>query len=162
MVDRQIGGRILFRFLFLLLPLAGLLIRAPWGRLGAALSGTDATQALTLSLWTATVSTAISMIIGVPLAWVLAWMLLACCPRALALNPSLDVSQYAHTAWRVQDGAPGAVRDLAQGADGLLWIASERGLFQFDGRQATPTRSRATASSAAMTPSTHGSSFLAQ
>jgi molybdate transport system permease protein len=62
----------LIAILFLFLPLAGLLIRAPWGRLGAALSGTDATQALTLSLWTATVSTAISMIIGVPLAWVLA------------------------------------------------------------------------------------------
>src|SRR5207247_3263104 len=62
----------LIAILFLLLPLAGLLIRAPWGRLGAALSGADATQALTLSLWTATVSTAISMIIGVPLAWVLA------------------------------------------------------------------------------------------
>jgi molybdate transport system permease protein len=62
----------LIAILFLLLPLAGLLIRAPWGRLGAALSGSDATQALTLSLWTATVSTAISMVIGVPLAWVLA------------------------------------------------------------------------------------------
>ena len=62
----------LIAILFLLLPLAGLLIRAPWGRLGAALSGTDATQALTLSLWTATVSTAISMVIGVPLAWGLA------------------------------------------------------------------------------------------
>ena len=62
----------LIAIVFLLLPLAGLLIRAPWGRLGAALSGSDATQALTLSLWTATVSTAISMIIGVPLAWVLA------------------------------------------------------------------------------------------
>jgi molybdate transport system permease protein len=62
----------LIAILFLLLPLAGLLIRAPWGRLGAALSGTDATQALTLSLWTATVSTAISLVIGVPLAWVLA------------------------------------------------------------------------------------------
>jgi molybdate transport system permease protein len=62
----------LIAILFLLLPLAGLLIRAPWGRLGAALSGSDATQALTLSLWTATVSTAVSMVIGVPLAWVLA------------------------------------------------------------------------------------------
>jgi len=62
----------LIAVLFLLLPLAGLLIRAPWGRLGAALSGTDATQALILSLWTATVSTAISTVIGVPLAWVLA------------------------------------------------------------------------------------------
>jgi molybdate transport system permease protein len=57
---------------FLVLPLAGLIIRAPWGHLGAALSGSDATQALTLSLWTASVSTAVSLVIGVPLAWVLA------------------------------------------------------------------------------------------
>ena len=38
---------------FLVLPLVGLLIRAPWSHLGAALSGSDATQALVLSLWTA-------------------------------------------------------------------------------------------------------------
>src|SRR6516162_7518310 len=57
---------------FLLLPLAALLIRAPWGHMAAALSGTDATQALTLSLWTASVSTGVSLVIGVPLAWVLA------------------------------------------------------------------------------------------
>jgi signal transduction histidine kinase/ligand-binding sensor domain-containing protein len=53
-----------------------------------------------------------------------------CAPLAAQV---LDLAQYAHTAWRVQDGAPGAIRDLAQGADGVLWIASERGLFQFDG-----------------------------
>src|SRR5215468_718321 len=57
---------------FLLLPLAGLLIRAPWGHMGAALSGSDATQALVLSLWTASVTTGVSLVIGVPLAWVLA------------------------------------------------------------------------------------------
>src|SRR5215469_12729969 len=57
---------------FLVLPLAGLLIRAPWGHLAAALSGSDATQALILSLWTASAATAISLVIGVPLAWVLA------------------------------------------------------------------------------------------
>jgi molybdate transport system permease protein len=57
---------------FLVLPLAGLIIRAPWGHIGAALSGSDATQALVLSLWTSTVTTAISLVIGVPLAWVLA------------------------------------------------------------------------------------------
>ena len=55
-----------------MLPLAGLLIRAPWRNLAAALSGSDATQALVLSLWTASVATAISLLIGVPLAWVLA------------------------------------------------------------------------------------------
>ena len=47
---------------FLLLPLAGLLIRAPWGHMAAALSGSDATQALTLSLWTASVSTGVSLV----------------------------------------------------------------------------------------------------
>jgi molybdate transport system permease protein len=57
---------------FLVLPLAGLLIRAPWRHLGSALSGSDATQALILSIWTATATTAISLLIGVPLAWVLA------------------------------------------------------------------------------------------
>jgi molybdate transport system permease protein len=57
---------------FLVLPLAGLLIRAPWRSLGSALVSADATQALELSLWTATTATAISLVIGVPLAWVLA------------------------------------------------------------------------------------------
>jgi molybdate transport system permease protein len=57
---------------FLVLPLAGLLARAPWGRIGAALSSGGATQALALSLWTASVTTGISLLIGVPLAWVLA------------------------------------------------------------------------------------------
>jgi molybdate transport system permease protein len=57
---------------FLALPLAGLIIRAPWSSLGTALTGSDATQALVLSLWTASVATAISLVIGVPLAWALA------------------------------------------------------------------------------------------
>ena len=28
----------------------------------------------------------------------------ALCPCAFALNPSLDISQYAHTAWTIRDG----------------------------------------------------------
>ena len=52
---------------FLVLPLAGLLVRAPWGHLAATLSGTDATQALILSLWTATVTTGISLVLEMPL-----------------------------------------------------------------------------------------------
>src|SRR6185295_9149255 len=35
---------------------------------------------------------------------VVACMLLGWCRSALALDPSLDISQYAHTAWRVRDG----------------------------------------------------------
>src|SRR5688572_33502273 len=50
-----------------------------------------------------------------------------------AQPPVPAFSELAHTAWTVRDGAPGAVRGLTQGADGVLWIASERGLFQFDG-----------------------------
>ena len=38
---------------FLVLPLIGLVIRAPWARMGAVLSRSDALQALQLSLWTA-------------------------------------------------------------------------------------------------------------
>ncbi len=57
---------------FLVLPLIALVVRAPWGRLGSVLSGSDAVQALTLSLWTASVATGVALVIGVPLAWVLA------------------------------------------------------------------------------------------
>ena len=57
---------------FLVLPLAGLIVRAPWGDLWSILQSSDASQALRLSLWTSTVATGVSLIIGVPLAWVLA------------------------------------------------------------------------------------------
>jgi molybdate transport system permease protein len=57
---------------FLLLPLAGLVLRAPWGDLSSILRGSAASQALQLSLWTSTVATAVSLLIGVPLAWILA------------------------------------------------------------------------------------------
>ena len=59
-------------------------------------------------------------------------LVMACFPCAAAAQPE-DLRQYAHTSWRVRNGAPGAVRHLAQGADGVLWIGSERGLFHFDG-----------------------------
>ena len=55
-----------------MLPLLALLIRTPWAHLGSDLRSAAAVQALWLSLWTATCTTAISVIIGVPLAWVLA------------------------------------------------------------------------------------------
>ena len=52
----------------------------------------------------------------------------------LALDPSLAVSQYAHTAWTVRDGfSLGAVFAMAQTPDGYLWLGSEFGLFHFDG-----------------------------
>ncbi len=57
---------------FLVVPLAGLLVRAPWGNAWEILHGSQAGEALRLSLWTSTLATAISVVVGVPLAWVLA------------------------------------------------------------------------------------------
>ena len=57
--------------LFLLLPLVGLLIRAPWSDAGTVLGTPQARQALTLSLVTATISTVLALVLGVPLAWLL-------------------------------------------------------------------------------------------
>jgi molybdate transport system permease protein len=57
---------------FLLLPLVGLLVRAPWRTLPRLLSDPTVGEALRLSLVTATIATAVSLVIGVPLAWVLA------------------------------------------------------------------------------------------
>lgn len=57
---------------FLLLPLVGLLVRTPWGDLGAHLARPAVLEALRLSLLTAVTATAICLVLGVPLAWVLA------------------------------------------------------------------------------------------
>jgi signal transduction histidine kinase/ligand-binding sensor domain-containing protein len=66
-------------------------------------------------------------------------MLLASCPRALALNPSLEVSQYAHTSWTTRNGfSLGAIFAMAQTPDGYLWLGGEFGLFRFDGVRFIP------------------------
>ncbi|MEU9387361.1 molybdate ABC transporter permease subunit [Streptomyces sp. NPDC048279] len=57
---------------FLLLPLLALLLRAPWGSLPSLLTSTEVWQALQLSLLSATAATAVSLVFGVPLAWLLA------------------------------------------------------------------------------------------
>ncbi len=68
---------------------------------------------------------------------VLACGLLACHPRAFGLNPSLDVSQYAHSSWRIRDGfIKGSIFTMAQTPDGYLWLGTAFGLFRFDGIRA--------------------------
>ncbi|MFD0117381.1 molybdate ABC transporter permease subunit [Streptomyces sp. NPDC059753] len=57
---------------FLLLPLIALLVRAPWGSLPEQLTSPEVWQALQLSLICATAATAVSLVLGVPLAWLLA------------------------------------------------------------------------------------------
>lgn len=56
----------------LALPVLALLVRAPWSRLGSLLTSPSAVEALRLSLLTATAATALSVALGVPLAWVIA------------------------------------------------------------------------------------------
>jgi PAS domain S-box-containing protein len=66
-------------------------------------------------------------------------ILLACSSRAFALNPALDVSQYAHTAWKVSDGLfKGIIFAIAQTPDGYLWIGTDSGLRRFDGVRSIP------------------------
>ena len=68
--------------------------------------------------------------------------LLMWCPCALALNPALDVSQYAHTAWKIREGfAKGSITSTAQTADGYLWVGTAFGLSRFDGVRNVPWES---------------------
>lgn len=70
---------------------------------------------------------------------ILLGMLLAARPCAFALDPSLDISQYAHKAWRVRDGfVKGTISSIAHTPDGYLWLGTEFGLQRFDGVQPVP------------------------
>jgi signal transduction histidine kinase/ligand-binding sensor domain-containing protein len=65
--------------------------------------------------------------------------MLVCCPCAFALNPALDASQYAHTAWKVRDGfSKGSISAVAQTPDGYLWLGTQFGLLRFDGVKNVP------------------------
>jgi molybdate transport system permease protein len=57
---------------FLVVPLAGLLVRAPWSTLGDQLFSEEVGQALSLSLVCASLATVVCLVLGVPLAWLLA------------------------------------------------------------------------------------------
>src|SRR5271157_3806617 len=72
-------------------------------------------------------------------AGVVAGFLLAWCACACALDPTLDISQYAHTSWKLRDGfTKGTIGSIAQTPDGYLWLGTEFGLVRFDGVRAVP------------------------
>jgi molybdate transport system permease protein len=56
----------------LVLPLLGLVVRAPWSTLSSLMAAPGVLTALRLSLETATLATVASVVLGVPLAWLLA------------------------------------------------------------------------------------------
>ena len=61
-------------------------------------------------------------------------VMLACCSSVWALDPALDVSQYAHEAWKTDDGFTNSeITSIAQTPDGYLWLGTELGLYRFDG-----------------------------
>jgi len=69
----------------------------------------------------------------------LAGMLALWSAHALALDPALDVSQYAHTAWKHREGfAKGVAFEFAQTPDGYLWLGTTSGLTRFDGIRNVP------------------------
>ena len=60
-------------------------------------------------------------------------------PAIAALDPSLDISQYAHTARTFRNGfLSGAVYTIAQSPDGYLWLGTQTGVYRFDGVRTVP------------------------
>ena len=71
------------------------------------------------------------LLIGIALA---ALLLLRSPTTALAVDPSLRISQYAHTRWTVREGAfRDSIGAIAQTPDGYLWLGTQFGLLRFDG-----------------------------
>jgi molybdate transport system permease protein len=68
----SLGIPALIGALLLVVPLVGLLVRAPWSGLASILGTSEVLDALWLSLLSATVAMLVSLVLGVPLAWVLA------------------------------------------------------------------------------------------
>ena len=58
--------------LFLVLPVVGLVVRAPWGTIGTELTQPESLEALRRSMVCASRATLLCLVLGVPLAWVLA------------------------------------------------------------------------------------------
>jgi molybdate transport system permease protein len=57
---------------FLVLPLVALVVSAQWDRLWSIITTPEAEHALWLSAWTSTVAAALCLVLGLPLAWLLA------------------------------------------------------------------------------------------
>ena len=58
---------------------------------------------------------------------------------ALALDPQKRITQYRHTAWRVQEDAfESAANAVAQTPEGYIWIGTDTGLLRFDGVRFRP------------------------
>jgi signal transduction histidine kinase/ligand-binding sensor domain-containing protein len=53
---------------------------------------------------------------------------------AAAIDPTRYITQYAHTAWRMQDGALNSTPwTIVQTPEGYIWVGTADGILQFDG-----------------------------
>jgi hypothetical protein len=58
----------------------------------------------------------------------------SCCSDILTTRPDVAIAQYAHSAWRLHDGAFDGVPNAgAQTTGGHLWIGTDAGIVRFDG-----------------------------
>ena len=65
---------------------------------------------------------------------VAAWLLLFCLvDRAGAVDASVPLSLLERTAFHAREGAPGGIQAVVQTSDGVLWLGTQGGLYQFDG-----------------------------
>jgi hypothetical protein len=63
--------------------------------------------------------------------FLIALILLACCPCASALNPSFDINQYAHSAWTTHEGPfKGLINAIVQTPDGYPGSARNSVCFE--------------------------------
>ena len=69
------------------------------------------------------------------MSWLMASLVLLCLAQpVLAIDPSLELSQYIRDRWGSSKGFPGGqVYAITQTGDGYLWIGAEKGLVRFDG-----------------------------
>jgi signal transduction histidine kinase/ligand-binding sensor domain-containing protein len=66
------------------------------------------------------------------------FLLFVLAATAWAVDPSSRISQYGHTAWRIQDGVVSNPGAITQTTDGYIWIRMASGLMRFDGVRFTP------------------------
>jgi ligand-binding sensor domain-containing protein/signal transduction histidine kinase/CheY-like chemotaxis protein/HPt (histidine-containing phosphotransfer) domain-containing protein len=65
---------------------------------------------------------------------VLAILLMVACQDSLALDPTLQPSQYLVDNWQIPEGLPqSSVQAIARTPDGYLWVGTQEGLARFDG-----------------------------
>jgi signal transduction histidine kinase/ligand-binding sensor domain-containing protein len=56
-----------------------------------------------------------------------------------ALSVDKQISQYAHAAWRIQDGIfSGSPLAITQTTDGYIWVGTQSGILRFDGVRYVP------------------------